>query len=155
MFADICPFVIENDFVFYNDSVQSFGGLSYGDLLHIQDCGLINVGPNLVKKCSWREGREIVFRFHGGALLVTRDSDNDEALAIPDVLLTTAGKELSRFVQCTLHMEYLQAFSSFLDSHNCQLAYLKGATPLADGRLWYASRVPIEPKSEQDDGKTP
>ncbi len=154
MFRDMCDFVIRNDFMFYNDLVKGFEALNYSKLLHLQDCGLINVGPNLVKKFTWGESKEILLMYHGGALLVTGNSDVNEPPVIPDILLTTAGKELSRFVQCTLHMEYLQAFSNFLKSKNCQLAYLESAVLLPDGRLWYANRIPIESEPEQADGDT-
>ena len=154
MFMDICDFVVRNDFVFYGDSVKGFEALNYSNLLHLQDCGLINVGPDLVKKFMWGESKQIVLMYHGGALLVTGNSDNDEALIVPDILLTTAGKELSRFVKCALHMEYLQAFSRFLNSKNCQLAHLEGASPLPDGGLWYANCVSIEPKSESPEDNT-
>ena len=149
MFRDVCDFVIRDDFVFYDDSVKGFEALNYSKLLHLQDCGLINVGPNLVKKFTSGEGKEILLMYHGGALLVTGNSDAKEALVIPDILLTTAGRELSRFVRCTLHLEYLQAFSSFLNSNNCQLAYLERAVPLPDGMIWYSKRIAIEPNSEE------
>lgn len=149
VFRAICDFTIAGAFVFYDDSVEGFEALNYSILLHLQDCGLINVGPSLVQKFKWGESKKILMNYHGGVLLVTGNSENDEALVIPDILLTTAGRELSRFVQCTLHMEYLQAFSNFLNSKNCQLAYLKRATPLPDGKLWYAKSILIEPKSSQ------
>ena len=155
MFKDMCDFVIRNDFVFYNDSIKGYSALSYSNLLHLQDCGLINVGPNLVKEFTWGDGEEILLMYHRGCLVVTRNSGAKEVLKIPDILLTTAGKELSQFVQYTLHMKYLQAFSSFLKSENCQLAYLDGVVPSPDGGLWYANRIPIEPESEQVVGSTP
>ena len=115
---------------------------------------MINVGPNLVKKFTWRESKEILLMYHGGALMVTGNADVDEPPIIPDILLTTAGKELSRFVQCILNMEYLQAFSNFLRSEKCQLYYLEGVVLLPGGRLWYANRIPIESEPEQADGDT-
>ena len=154
MFRDMCDFVIQNDFMFYDDSVKGFEALNYSKLLHLQDCGLINVGPNLVKTFTWGESKEILLMYHGGALLVTGNSDVNGPPMIPDILLTTAGKELSRFVQCTLNMEYLQAFSNFLRSEKCQLYYLEGVVLLPGGRLWYANRIPIESEPEQADGDT-
>ena len=155
MFIDICNFVMNHDFVFYNDSVKGFEALNYGKLLHLQDCGLINVGPNLVHQFTWGTTEEILLAYHNGALIVTKTADSKKELKIPDILLTTAGKELSRFVQSTLHMEYLQAFSRFLKSENCQLFNLEGVVTLPDGRLAYINRIPIEPKSEQVDGPKP
>ena len=77
MFTDICDFVVRNDFVFYDNSMEGFEALNYSNLLHLQDCGLINVGPNLIKKFRWGENKQIVLMYHGGALLVTGNSDND------------------------------------------------------------------------------
>ena len=152
MFRDICEFVIQDDFMFFHDSVKSFGALNYSNLLHLQDCGLINVGPNLVKQYTWGNNNEILLKYHSGALMMTKNPDAKKELKIPDILLTTAGKELSRLVQCGLHMEYLQAFSKFLQSEKCQLHYLEGIVTLPDGRLLYTHSIPIEPQSEQMDG---
>ena len=155
MFRNICDFVIRNDFVFYHDSMKGIGALNYSNLLHLQDCGLINVGPNLLKQFAWGPTEEILLTYHNGALMVTKNADSKKELKIPDILLTTAGKELSRFVQSTLDMEYLQAFSRFLKSENCQLFYLEGVVTLPDGRLVYTNRIPIEPEFEQVDDPTP
>ena len=155
MFRNICDFVIWNDFVFYHDSVKGIGALNYSNLLHLQDCGLINVGPNLVKQCTWETAEDILLTYCNNALMVTKNADSKKELKIPDILLTTAGKELSRFVQSTLNMEYLQAFSGFLKSENCRLFYLEGVVTLPDGRLAYTNRIPIEPEPEQVDGPTP
>ena len=151
MFRDICDFAIGHDFVFYDDSVKSFSALGYSNLLHLQDCGLINVGPNLVKQFTWRDGKEILLMYHTGAVAITKNQDAKEVLNIPDILLTTAGKELCRYAQRPWHMECLQTFSKFLKSENCQLSYLGGAMPLPDGRVIYMSRTPIEPKLEPVD----
>jgi hypothetical protein len=154
-FRNICDFVIWNDFVFYHDPVKKMSALNYSNLLHLQDCGLINVGPNLVKRFTWGTTEEILLTYHSGALMVTKNADAKGELKIPDILLTTAGKELSRFVESTLNMEYLQAFSGFLKSENCQLFYLGGVVALPDGRVAYINRTPIEPKSEPVAGATP
>ena len=155
MFRNICDFVMSNDFVFYHDSIKGIGALNYSNLLHLQDCGLINVGPNLVKQFTWGTTEEILLTYHNGALMVTKNADSKKELKIPDILLTTAGKELSRFVQSTLNMEYLQAFSKFLASKNCRLEHLERVVTLPDGRLWYANRVPIDTQSDQPEGSTP
>lgn len=155
MFRDICDFVFSNDFLFYDDSVKGIEALSYNNLLHLQDCGLINVGPNLVKQFSWGESNGTLLTYHGGALHVTGNESSGKLLTVPEILLTTAGKELSRFVECTLHMEYLRAFASYLKSKNCQLTYLEGASPLPDGGTWYKHSILIEPQPEQGGGTAP
>ena len=149
MFRDVCDFVILNDAVFYDDSVKGFDALRYNDLLHLQDCGLINVGPNLVRQIRWGDEKEQVRISQIGALMMKRNPNAGEVLKIPEILLTTSGKELLRFAQCQMNMEYLRAFAKFLKSKDCELFYLEGVVPLSDGMITYANRVPIEPESEQ------
>ena len=156
MFRDVCDFVILNDFVFYEDSVKRFGALRYSNLLHLQDCGLINVGPNLVKMFAWEGRREILIMYSSSALVITRNPEaTEKILEIPGILLTTAGKELYQFVQCTPQMEYLCDLAKFLQSKNCQLESLVDAKPLPDGSINHTSSIPITPQSEQVDGAAP
>ena len=78
--------------------------------------------------------------YHAGSLMITRNrKDAKEVLEIPEILLTTAGRELFQLTQCTWNMEYLQAFSNFLKSKGCQLFYLEGVVALPDGRLRYTN----------------
>lgn len=155
MFRDVCNFVIGNDFVFYHDSVREFEALAYDNLLHLQDCGLVNVGPNLVKEIVWEDQREAVLARHDSDLSVVREENAQEILQIPEILLTAAGKELCRLVQGTLPSEYLQAMAMFLKSQSCQLYYLEGVVRSQNGGLSYTKRTPIEPLSEQSSEPAP
>ena len=159
LFQDICDFVIDGDFVFHDkNSVDNFDDLKYNNLLHLQDCGLVNVGPSLVKRWQWsgqEEQENIVLSYQSGALAITRSQKANGTLEIPEILLTTAGRELFRIAQCTFQMGYLQALSKFLQSNNCQLFYMGGIKELPNDRLTYTSRIPIEPQSEQLDSSTP
>ena len=155
MFRNVCDFVFSNDFVFYNDSVKNIVSFNFNTLFHLQDCGLINVGPNLAKQFAGGSGTEIFFLYHEGALMVTKGLDAKDLITIPEVLLTAPGKELSRFAQCTLQLEYLQAFSKFLKSKDWDLFYLESVVPLPDGSIHYANRIPIEPQPDQAGGATP
>ena len=159
LFQGICDFVIDGDFVFHDEnSADNFDDLKYNNLLHLQDCGLVNVVPSLVKRWQWsgqEEQGNIVFSYQNGALLVTRSQKTNGTLEIPEILLTTAGRELFRVSECTFQMGYLQALSKFLQSNNCQLFYIEGIKELSDDRIAYTSRTPIEPQSEQLDRSTP
>ena len=155
LFNNICRFVIRDDFVFYDKSVKSFDALDYSTLLHLQDCGLLNVGPFLGIQVHWNDNREIVMTHNSGALLVTWDQEGAEVLTIPSVILSASAKELFRYAHCRLYMDYLRVFSKFLKSKHCGLEYLENVRPLPDGRLWYANRILIEPEGEQDEGITP
>lgn len=148
IFRDICDFVIY-DFVFYDEKyIQSYDVLRYGNLLHLQDCGLMNIGPFLVKELTWndrnyREG--IVFPYQGILLKIINEKKAEKETNIPNVLLTTAGRELFRIAECTLQMDYLQSFAGFLRSKNCRLSYAKITEELPGRRFRHADFTPIEP----------
>ena len=152
-FRDICSFILAKDFVFYDPQhLHRYRHLEYNKLLHLQDCGLLNVGPNLVKSIKWRSRKISTFTYHVGVLLIDGEQSVGEELKIPEVILTTAGKELSQFVPSSLQMEYLQRFSTFLESKNCKLSYLEGVVPLANGMLHYEKSTLIEPNAKQSEG---
>ena len=154
LFEDISSFVIGNDFIFYEyDDVQHYKAISFGNMLHLQDCGLVNAAP-LVRMLRWRESMTSVVTYQCNALEIARGLNAEEVLKIPDVMLTTAGKELFSVVRGTdiVQMEYLQDFSRFLQSRNCQLFYLKDTETLPDGQFKYRERIKIEPKSNQPAG---
>ncbi len=150
IFRDICDFVFDGHFVFYEEKyVHRYDSLKCDNLLHLQDCGLINTGPFLKKTLQWSDEKEIGLAYQSRALMMKGTPSAKEVLELPVVLLTTAGQELFRTVQYTLHIGYLQSFAKFLKSKNCELSFLEGVVPLPDGSIWYTSRTLIEPESEQ------
>ena len=155
LFRDVCDFVIRGDFVFYDRKfVQHYNPLRYDNLLHLEECGLMNTGPFLKTTFAWNEEKELALMYQSSTLMITGNPSAKDVLEIPSAILTMAGKELFRFAQCKLHMEYLRAFSRFLQSKDCALFYLQGVIPLPGGMLRYANRMPIEPQTEQVDGAT-
>ena len=126
MFRGICDFVINHNFIFYDDTVKIFEALNYSTLLHLQDCGLVNVGPNLIKDFSRDDNSEVILPYDSGALLIIWNQHSSVRLTIPDILLTTAGKETCGIAERPFQMEYLQLFSKFLETKKCQLFYLEG-----------------------------
>ena len=149
MFRVICDFIINHDFIFYDDTVKTLEELNYSTLLHLQDCGLVNVGPNLVKEFRREKTADILLPYGGGVLMITWNQHSGIRLAIPDILLTTAGKEIYGIAERAFHMEYMQRFAKFLETKKCQLFYLEGTVALPDGRLFWTKRVSIEPKPIQ------
>lgn len=155
MFRGICSFVLDGSFLFYDDSVRSLPEIHYSNLIHLQDCGLTDVGFGLSRIIRFNEqGYSLLLRQSSG-LLVTSNQETNRELNIPAVILTTAGRELYQFVQCKLLMEYLQAFARFLQSNDCRLEYLAGVEPLPDGMIRYTNRIPIESQPEQSEGASP
>ena len=155
MFGDICPLIIGDGFVFYDDSVKDLSVLSLRNLLHLQDCGLLSYERGIVSIHQWGNENYILLDHLGDVLLVTNNKTPSEPLMIPAVRLTSSGRELSKLIPQAVNMEYLRAFSKFLQSKGCSLEYLVGVEPLPDEMIRYTSRIPIEPQSEQSDGATP
>ena len=155
MFSDICPFVIGDGFVFYDDSVKALSALALSNLLHLEDCDLVNLERGLESVRQWREENYIVLDLQRDALMVTSNGAPGGPLRIPVVRLTSSGRELGRLSPQTVSMDYLRAFSKFLMSKDCRLDYLAGVESLPGGMQRYTNRILIEPKSEQVDGPTP
>ena len=155
MFSDICPFVIGDDFVFYDDSVKALSALALSNLLHLEDCDLVNLERGLESVRQWGEENYIVLDLQRDALMVTSNGAPGGPLRIPIVRLTSSGRELGRLSPQTVSMDYLRAFSKFLMSKDCRLDYLAGVESLPGGMLRYTNRIPIEPQSEPVEGATP
>ena len=149
-FEEIVGFVIEGEFIFYNDEVAEHNrALIYYNLLYLEDCGLMNVAPSLARSITWKDISELALPYHRGALLITRGEGASENLEIPAALLTIAGRELFRIAQGTVQRAYLQDFSTFLHPRKCQLSLAENIEILSDGRLKCASRTLIKPRPIQ------
>ena len=155
MFSDLCPFIMGDGFVFYDDSVKNFGPFGLSNLLHLVDCNFLNFERNLQAIRQWGEENYIVLDYQNGALRVTSNSRPSGTLGIPIVRLTSSGRELGGLTPQTVNMDYLRAFSKFLKSKDCRLDYLDSVVPLDDGRLWAPRSIAIEPEPERVDGATP
>ena len=156
LFKGICDFVIGQDCVFFDEShLKGLDALNYGILIHLQDCGLVTIQSFLSRQIAWGEKKECVLPYQNGALLITGIQEAPEVLDIPVALLTTAGRELFQIVECTLHWEYLRAFSTCLSSKGSKLEYLVGVEPLPGGMIRYSNRIPIEPQSDQPGDAAP
>ena len=150
LFRSICDYVIQGRWIFYDgDLVRGFTDLGYTGILHLEDCGLVNTGSGLVRRITWSESGESILTYQDRFLLLKGNSASGDVLSVPEVLLTTAGRELLQYVQCVPQWGYLQALSKHLGDKWVKLFHLEGVTLLYNGQLLYSNRVQIEPKPEQ------
>lgn len=150
LFEEISGFVLDSNFIFYEeDYIQDYSGIKFDNILDLQDCGLIKAQLSLVWHVNWNNKEESMFQYQGKTLEIVEDTNTAKGLDIPALFLTTIGKELFSIIRCEEQMEYLQDFSRFLQSKNCQLFYLEGVEPIPDGRFNYSKRTKIKPKSKQ------
>ena len=149
MFRDICPFITGDWFVFYDDSVKNLSALALSNLLHLQDCDLVNIERGLESVHQWENENYILLNYLRGALMVTSNDTPSAPLRIPIIRITSAGRELCKLSLQAVNMDYLRAFSKFVKSKNCRLDYLTNVVHLPDGMIRYSHRITIEPESEQ------
>lgn len=155
IFRDICDFVIDGELLFYELHSESSGAINFGNLLHLQECGLINPELQLEAKRNWDSDNRIILGHQLGFLLVTSGQGKSTSLSIPVIKLSSIGKELYTLVHGKLNKRYLQAFSTFLKSKDCRLVYLEGIEQLANGRIRYSTSTLIEPDAERPTEATP
>ena len=147
VFQNVCGYVIQ-DFILNSDEVKmNYPELSYGNLLSLQDAGLINAAPMLVKEFSFNVQPYNTFVLHQNFFLRVSAKRQFE-LKVPNFLLTSAGKELHRFAKCDVHMSYLASFARFLRGKGCELSFAHILEQLPDGRIRHTPFVPIEPEDQ-------
>ena len=150
IFKDICDCVISGVFVFRNpESPDVYSLPPYYKLLKLRESGLVHLSPSSAHVMTWGDKKGATFRYHNNELLITRNSDTKEVLAIPGIYLTTVGAELHPIIECAPRMDYLRSLSKFLNAEDCRLFYLEDAVECSDGMLRWANRVIIEPNSEE------
>ena len=154
MFRDICDFVLMLGDIFHNGSVDRFTPLKYDYLAHLQECGLIRPARDTVRRVQITD-TGMAFTSHAINLLIKGKTNDNDELQIPVLMLTVAGRELYRFVQCKPPEDYLQAFSAFLKSNDCELFCLEEITPLPNGKVQYEKSTRIIPEPEPVEGATP
>jgi len=143
-FSDISHLVID-DFIFY-ETRQADDSLPLGKLLHLQDCGLVNVTPTLVRNVNFTgDLAAATFVYQNSVLGVIRIDDTCSSVQIPTLKITTAGSELLLAIERQFRLDYLRALSKFLRTKKCELVKAEILSILPEGRYQCGAFVPIEP----------
>ena len=145
-FERIATYVIDNEFVFCDlDLTERHDSLRYPKLLHLEECGLLNIAPGLISTITWGARTTMPLPYGDGVLLVSVGRDCGLKLDIPVFVLTTAGKELFRFAPSSVQHAYLKTFARFLHKKGCRLEFAPTESELSDGKHQDDSIIPIEP----------
>lgn len=143
-FNDISHLVID-DFIFY-ETRQADDSLLLEKLLHLQDCGLVNLTPTLVKNFDFTGDLAVATFVYQNSVLSVRRIDNAcSSVQIPCVKMTTAGSELLLATERKFRLDYLRSLSKFLRTKKCELVKAEILSILPDGRYQCGAFVPIEP----------
>ena len=147
IFEDVCDFVID-DFIYYPKGYQTnHPTLHFNNILHLENIGLVHGSAFLSKSAKFSPSKQrLFFRYQNKLLSIAAQNDSID-IDIPEILLTAPGTELYRILECTVRMDYLQSFSSFLGGVNCELSYAQIVETLPDGRITHTNPfVPVESK---------
>ncbi len=150
IFQDVCGYVI-HDFIFQSvDENTNCPALSYNNLLVLQDAGLVNASPMLIKELSFDGTSDTAFAQYQKLILKISTKGGKLKIEVPNYLLTSAGKELHQFSKCEPHMDYLKSFSRFLRSKGCELSFARILEKRPDGNVLHTNPfVPIEPEDQR------
>ena len=150
LFEGIASFVID-EFIFYANEENAQDLIAYDILLHLQNCGLLNVGPFLSVNLDLRRSEHGWVKVYQNTMLRIQEATPGIAanpLPVPCVALTVAGKELLQVTRREYRNDYLRRFAGFLHGKNCRLSHSKVVERLPGGGVRYLKRFePIEPES--------
>ncbi|MCY3753475.1 MAG: DUF2806 domain-containing protein, partial [Alphaproteobacteria bacterium] len=155
-FQNVCGYVI-HDFIFQSDGVNTnCSALSYNNLLALQDAGLVNASPMLIKELSFDGPSDNVLILYQQLILKISTKGGKVKVDVPNFLLTAAGKELHQFAKCEPDMDYLKLFSRFLRSKSCELSFARIVEKRPDGSILHTNPfVLIEPEDPTSRDTTP
>ena len=149
-FEGVASFVID-DFIFYEDEENPRHEIAYGTLLHLQVCGLLNVGPFLHMNLDLRRNQDGWVKIYQDAVLKIQEETPGSAahpLPVPCVALTVAGKELLQVSKRQFRRDYLRRFARFLHGQHCRLSHSRIVERLPSGQVRYLKKFEsIEPES--------
>lgn len=143
VFNDISHLVI-NDFIFY-EAGQAGDSLPLDKLLHLQNCGLVNVSRDLAHGVTFADDDDpAIFVYQNFALRVRPIDNACSSVQIPCLIMTIAGHELLLATERQFRLDYLRSLSKFLRTKKCELTKAQILGILSDGRYRCGAFVPIE-----------
>ena len=145
VFRNFCQFVLNREIVFKDTVLPEYDALSFSRLLHLQECGLIKVEHELIRKMNWDEFGRVLLGYQDGLLVIRRTREHDKELSLRCIGLTNVGGQLSTLVESTVRMDYLQVFAKYLQNMGRELDYLEGVSQLPNGQVSYTKQTRIQP----------
>lgn len=133
--------------------------INYGDMLYLEECGLLQMGSFLVFPMKFPKEYPFVNLHHQNEieLSVLRDgkagdhpiqSTRDVVINVPIIKITNVGLELAKCIKDKdPQMYYLSLFSRFLKNKQYSLHLYEtiGKIPTDAGFVTHSQRIPIEP----------
>ncbi len=122
LFERIADFVISDSYLFNDKALNSKYGISYDDILNLDDCGLINSSGliSLQKKSS--NEKKILIDLYDYVLLFY--SEHTQFISINNFPLTRAGRELLSIVKKNrANTDYIRDFIRIIQNKNRDISF--------------------------------
>ena len=116
LFERIAPFVISREYIIHYDDINKKYGVSYEDILTLDDLGLLNSSGIISTKIEVKNKPEALMYFEEYILLAT--SEESIIVEFQNFPLSRAGKELLEVVKQANHVhgnEYKSMPESYMD----------------------------------------
>lgn len=125
LFSRLCNVVLNKSFVYCNNEIIQKYGITYNDILRLDECGLVNSDSLLQLNIKLSEIPKIIIDYEKHILLA--ESSDDITLQVPQYPLTEAGKNLYIITNGQISFEYLVDVSRDLRKNNpsCNLTLNK------------------------------
>ncbi len=102
LFDQVCEIVVENSSILCNASFLTKHGISYDDILRLDECGLVNSSPSNASPDN--AGKNEIMMDFGDYVLIDK-SNKTEEISILSFPLTEAGRDISRIVNKSMKFE--------------------------------------------------
>lgn len=153
LFEKICSCVIcSGDYVFvpFYESYLDKSGITYSDIMRLDELGLMNSNGMLVLKVNVTPENNVLF--HNKKLLITARTKNDSdfVLDVKQFPLTDVGCELSRIQAISAPDECLTTLANELSKNNSITVELHTVISMSDTQIQYANDNLLKTESEQE-----
>ena len=147
LFESVASFVIDG-FIFYPREDKDQEQITYGNLLHLQNCGLVNIGSFLAMKVNLQSTERGWIGIYQDTVLRIQETSPGIAtnpIEVPCAVLTAAGRELLHVTRRRFRSDYLRRFAGFLRGKNCRLSHSRIVKKLPSGQVQFLERFdPID-----------
>lgn len=117
LFEKICGYVIENKYVYNDNEVLEQVGITYQDILTLDECGLINSSSFIVQSRTLKKGISVMCTYDKYAL-ITKLEEDDVELSYNVYNLSKAGEELYKIVDKETSKKYIMEFANSINKKN-------------------------------------
>ena len=145
LFQEVSNLVINGEFVFLEERAENTVAVSLANILHLQDCGLVNFESGLRRNFETDEKGAMFLGYNKGMLMFTTKRKNKLSMSMPMARLTSAGIQLYQLVDSSICMGYLQDVSRYASYHGCHLDYLDGIDEVTNSGFLYKTKTRIDP----------